>query len=59
MLFGVSKELKAYHTYNPVTKKIVINKDTIFEEEASWDWEKNAEEVKLVVLVWEDEEGEE
>lgn len=33
VLLGVSKESKAYKLFNPVSQKIIISKDVIFEEE--------------------------
>lgn len=41
IFFCVSEESKAYNLYNPVTKKIVISRDVIFEEERFWTWNKN------------------
>ena len=34
---------KVYRLYNPETKKILISKDVIFDENASWDWKSYAE----------------
>ena len=36
-LLGVSEESKAYRLYNPVSKKIVISRDVVFEEDKAWD----------------------
>ncbi|KAL5787638.1 hypothetical protein ACOSP7_004587 [Xanthoceras sorbifolium] len=38
IFLGVSEESKAYRLYNPVTKKILISRDVIFDEEQAWDW---------------------
>ena len=54
MLLGVSAESKAYRLYDPITKKIVISRDVIFEEEKSWDCDKNYEEQVVAVLEWGD-----
>ena len=32
IFLGVSDQSKAYKFYNPITKKIVINRDVIFDE---------------------------
>lgn len=48
VLFGISKESKAYRLYDPVQEKIVISCNVIFEEEKEWDWGKQKEE-ELVV----------
>lgn len=50
VLLGVSDESKAYRLYDPITKKIIISNDVLFEEEESWDWERAEEELKLDVL---------
>ncbi|CAM8975323.1 unnamed protein product [Rhodiola kirilowii] len=38
VFLGVSEQSKAYKLYNPVTKKIVISRDVIFDEERIWNW---------------------
>jgi hypothetical protein len=40
---GTSEESKAYRLYDPLTKKIIINRDVIFDESSKWDWEKGKE----------------
>lgn len=56
VIFGVSKESKAYRLYNPVTKKIIISKDVKFDESKKWDWEGKAEEEKPIEVAGEEEE---
>ena len=56
VFFGVSEESKAYRMYNPITKKLIISRDVIFDEEANWDWESNVDTPD--VLVQEEEEKE-
>ena len=41
VFLGVSDYSKAYKLYNPVTKKIVISRDVIFDEENTWSWSCN------------------
>jgi hypothetical protein len=41
VFIGYKKGSKAYKTYNPVTKKVYVTRDAIFEENKVWDW--NAE----------------
>jgi len=36
--FGVEEGSKAHRLYDPVQKRIVISRDTIFEEAVSWGW---------------------
>jgi len=37
VLLGVSEESKAYRLYDPTSKKIIIIRDIIFEEDMNWD----------------------
>lgn len=55
VMFGVSKESKAYRLYNPDTKKLIISRDVTFDESKQWDWEK-AEEEKLIEVAGEEVE---
>ncbi|RVW51356.1 Retrovirus-related Pol polyprotein from transposon TNT 1-94 [Vitis vinifera] len=61
VLLGVSEESKAYILYDPVSKKIVVSRDVVFEEDKCWNWGRSNEEVRLDVLEWGDsnEEGSE
>jgi len=52
---GVSEESKAYGLFDPISKKILINKDVIFEEQKNWKWKENEEECKQNVLNWEED----
>jgi len=38
ILLGVSEETKGYRMFNPLTKKLIISRDVIFEENATWNW---------------------
>ncbi|RDY03401.1 hypothetical protein CR513_13019, partial [Mucuna pruriens] len=53
---GVSDESKGYHLFNPKTKRIVVSKDVMFEEEKSWDWGSHYKEQIEIELVWGDDE---
>ena len=44
VFLGVSDESKAYRLYDPVTKKIIVSRDVIFEEEKGWEWDRTHEE---------------
>ena len=35
VLLGVSDEAKAYRLYDPATRKIVVSRDVVFEEDKS------------------------
>ena len=37
ILLGVSDESKAYRLYDPITNKVIVSRDVIFEEDAKWD----------------------
>lgn len=56
VFLGVSDESKAWRLYDPVSKKILISKDVVFEEEEEWDWGRTEEEIKQDILEWEDED---
>lgn len=38
IFLGVSEESKAHRLYNPLTEKIIISRDVVFDEENSWCW---------------------
>jgi hypothetical protein len=37
-----------YKLYNPITKKVIMSRDVIFEEDKSWEWTDNQETVKWI-----------
>jgi transposase InsO family protein len=42
VFFGYEKGSKAYRVYNPLTKKVVVTRDAVFEEDkpGPWPWDK-------------------
>ncbi|GJZ60536.1 retrovirus-related pol polyprotein from transposon TNT 1-94 [Tanacetum coccineum] len=48
-----SEEAKAYRLYDPTTKRIIVSKDVVFEEEVSWNWSQESE-INPSDLEWED-----
>ena len=56
VFLGVNDESKAWRLYDPVSKKIIISKDVVFEEEESWECSGTEEEIKRDIFEWEDEE---
>ena len=52
VLLGVSDESKAYKLYDPVSKKIIISKDVIFEEDVCWNWDIQKVECRPYLLEW-------
>ena len=57
VLLGVSEESKAYRLYNPITKKIVISRDVVFEEKREWDWDTSYEQQVSMELEWGEDQG--
>lgn len=43
VFLGISQESKAYRLYGPIFKKIVISRDVIFDEDATWEWYKESQ----------------
>ncbi|KAL5840579.1 hypothetical protein ACOSQ4_013187 [Xanthoceras sorbifolium] len=41
IFLGVNNQSKAYKLYNPITKKIVISHDVVFDEGKLWSWSDN------------------
>jgi len=54
ILLGISEETKGYKMYNPVTKKLIISRDVIFEENAIWNWAENSTNM---LLRWGDDDN--
>ena len=46
-----------YKLYNPITKKVILSKDVVFEEDKTWKWNDDQEAIKQVstYLILEDE----
>jgi hypothetical protein len=46
-----------YKLYNPITKKVIMSRDVIFEEDKAWQWKDDQEAVKWIStdLILEDE----
>ena len=40
VFLGVSETSKAYKLYDPLTKKVVVSRDVIFDEKKTWTWEE-------------------
>jgi len=59
IFLGVSEESKGYRLFNPITKRVVVSRDVIFEEKKQWDWDEMDEKQMLVDLEWGDNDGEE
>jgi hypothetical protein len=44
VLLGVSEESKAYKMYDPISQKIIVSRDVVFEEDKHWNWNKRHKE---------------
>lgn len=55
ILLGVSEESKGYRLFDPKTKRVVVSKDVVFEEDKQWDWGENYEEQIRPELDWGDD----
>lgn len=57
VFLGVSNQAKAYKLYNPSTKKIVVSRDVVFDEEKMWEWNEK-EPSKSLPVEFDEDEGE-
>lgn len=48
VFLGVSEESKAYRLYEPVSQKIIISRDIVFEEDIFWEWNADHEKAPIV-----------
>ncbi|KAA0054682.1 integrase [Cucumis melo var. makuwa] len=46
IMVDYSENSKAYRLYNPVSRKIIISRDVIFNEDKSWNWSDDIDEAK-------------
>lgn len=54
VLVGLSEESKAYRLYNPVSKKMMVSRDVVFQENKGWNWEEEKDHQAESVLTWND-----
>ncbi|GKU89839.1 hypothetical protein SLEP1_g3924 [Rubroshorea leprosula] len=46
IFLGVSDQSKAYRLYSPLTKKVIISRDVVFDEASTWSWtEKSRQKI--------------
>lgn len=50
----ISEQSKAYKLFNPMTGKIVINRDVIFDELNTWNWTEDTLKQQTVPMNFED-----
>jgi hypothetical protein len=53
VFIGVSEESKAYRLYDPKTKKVIVSRDVVFDENEGWNWRKSDDGVSDI-FTWED-----
>ncbi|KAI5406878.1 hypothetical protein KIW84_053229 [Lathyrus oleraceus] len=58
IFLGVSDASKAYKLYNPSTKKIVISRDVVFDEETTWSWKEDEAKQYIPIACDDNEERE-
>ncbi|KAK8947207.1 hypothetical protein KSP39_PZI006814 [Platanthera zijinensis] len=54
IMVGYSQESKGYRLYNPITQRLIISRDTIFDEDKSWDWNAVEDQTPLFLDFVED-----
>ncbi|CAM8885291.1 unnamed protein product [Rhodiola kirilowii] len=59
IFLGVSEESKAYKMYDPLSNKVIISRDVIFDEQQCWDWERTQKEETDDMLIVDDEVNDE
>lgn len=42
IFIGYSPQSKAYRLYNPISGKVIVSRNVVFNEEACWEWNKEA-----------------
>ncbi|KAI5336037.1 hypothetical protein L3X38_026171 [Prunus dulcis] len=58
IFFGASEESKAYRLFDPVSHKVIVSQDVVFNKNQSWNWDESHEEAILADLEWKPEEEE-
>ena len=51
----VSEESKAQKLFDPISNKIIISQDVIFEEDQQWNWDDDHKQAIFTELEWETE----
>ena len=50
IFIGFSENSKAYKLFNPIINKVIISRDVIFDEDATWNWstEEKTQRQKMI-----------
>ncbi|CAL8103863.1 unnamed protein product [Prunus armeniaca] len=51
VFLGISEVSKAYKLFNPLSKKIIISRDVVFDEEKTWNWSDDVSLQQQNILV--------
>ncbi|KAL6286215.1 hypothetical protein ACE6H2_010605 [Prunus campanulata] len=51
VFLGISEVSKAYKLFNPVSKKIIISRDVVFDEEKTWNWSDDVSQLQQNIPV--------
>lgn len=51
IFIGYCHQTKAYRLSNPISAKVIISRNVVFNEEASWEWNDNKEQIQVLVPV--------
>jgi len=54
VLLGINEESKAYSLYDPLSQKVIVSRDVVFNEEESWSWDDTHTEAIQASLDWND-----
>ena len=57
VFLGVSETSKAYKLYDPLTKKVVVSRNVIFDEKKTWTWEENITVNQQITVDLEEEQA--
>ncbi|KAJ8632816.1 hypothetical protein MRB53_026152 [Persea americana] len=52
VLLGVREESEAYRLFDPISKKIIVNRDVVFEEDQEWSWDDSHKQAIVADLEW-------
>lgn len=59
VVLGVSEESKAYKLFDPMTRKVIVSRDVVFDEAKKWNWEEKTDKASgELIELDEKEEGE-
>lgn len=57
VFLGMAHESLAYKMYDPMSKKITVSRDVVFEEDKKWDWGATKDGTTVPALEWSDEDS--